>query len=299
MRTTLRRIFAFAAVGVFAAVVVAGPTALAHDRKDGKDDRNRKHERHRDNDRGRKSPVRLYLELKTQVDLLSQQLAALGQLPSPTEIAKLQADMKALTLSVNTMSTQWSSASAQWSSDMTKLRTDLGDLAGRVAVLEAGGGGPALPALFDANEQKVGNIISLGQGGTTPWVAFNEGGHFFALKAVSDHRGAITHRLAGAIVRFTELNCRGQAYLDPYDSNTVITPPLAPFSLALAGVYDNNGLGPVLIYVAPAKASSASVLTQSMVDAEGFCVRSFNGAFSSVPAVMTLESTYKPPYTVR
>ncbi|MGH7323679.1 MAG: hypothetical protein ACREJ9_03420, partial [Candidatus Rokuibacteriota bacterium] len=137
MRTRLRRIFAFAAVGVFAAVVGAGPTALAHDRKDRKDDRNRKHERHRDNDRGRKSPVRLYLELKTQVDLLSQQLAALGQLPSPTEIAKLQADMKALTLSVNTMSTQWSSASAQWSSDMTKLRTDLGDLAGRVAVLEA------------------------------------------------------------------------------------------------------------------------------------------------------------------
>lgn len=269
MRTTLRRIFAFAAVGVFAAVVVAGPTALAHDGKDHKDNRNRKHERHRDNDRGRKSPVRLYLELKTQVDLLSQQLAALGQLSSPSEVAALKlrveslsSDMTGLRNSVNTMS-------AQWSSDMTKLRTDLGDLAGRVAVLEAGGGGPALPALFDANEQKVGNIISLDQGGTTPWVAFNESGYFFALKAVSDHRSAITHRLAGAIVRFADLGCKGQAYLDPYDSNTLITPPLAPFSLALAGVSDNNGLGPVLIYVAPAKASSVSVPTQSMVDAEG------------------------------
>ncbi|MGH7326353.1 MAG: hypothetical protein ACREJ9_17135, partial [Candidatus Rokuibacteriota bacterium] len=211
-----------------------------------------------------------------------------------------------LTLSVNTMSTQWSSASAQWSSDMTKLRTDLGDLAGRVAVLEAGGGGTPMPALFDGNEKKVGNVISLDQGGTAPWVAFKEGNHFFALKAVSDQRffannGLPTNRLAGTIVRFAELKCTGQAYLDPWDSNTMLTPPLAPFSLALAGVHENNGLGPVLIYVAPAKAGLVSVPQKSWVDPEGFCMNS-NGGFSGasgVPAELTLQSDHTPPYTVK
>jgi hypothetical protein len=181
--------------------------------------------------------------LQQQIDALEQQISALNV---------LQSQVGSLTTQMQTLTSQ----------------------------LPNGGSADKL-AVYDSNEQKVGDVVGIQD--NVPWVSMNVNNRSFVLQV-------LPQQLVGQFLWFGASNCTGP---NVYISGMGLNRGANVF--ALAAVRQPDGM----VYVAEPNTPPTLQLVASVLDERGVCTSFVAGNRSVVPASPVATLNFRQPYTVR
>jgi hypothetical protein len=242
------------------------------------------------------SQINSYAALGQDVSALRAQMASLmalkDQVAALTAQASKQADsMAAMGKDVSTLKDQLATLTmmqgqlAALSSQvvsMTNLQGQVSALTSQVEALAAQSSGSVGLGVYDANNNKVGDVVGVQD--NIPWVSVTAGARAVVLQV-------FPHQLIGQNLWFDGANCTGNAYINGF----TLSKGANVFSLA--AVSEPGGV----IYAAdPATAPVASLVT-SLRDSSGICsnFRPMNQNVLPAAPVYTLDSMFQRPYQVR
>jgi hypothetical protein len=198
--------------------------------------------------------------LQQQIDALAatgQDVTALRQ-----RLAALEQQMSAL-----------SALQGQISSLTTQMQT----LTWQVA----NGGSAEKLAVYDGNEQKVGDVVGIQD--NVPWVSMNVNNRSFVLQA-------LPQQLVGQFLWFGASNCTGS---NVYISGMGLSKGANVFALAAVRESDR------MVYAAEPNTPPAMHLVSSVLDERGVCTSFVAGSRSVVPASPVATLNFQRPYKVR
>lgn len=220
--------------------------------------------------------------LQGQIDALRAQatqqmdaLAAMGK--DVTALQQQLAALSSLQRQVTTLSSQVQSLSS--------LQRQVDTLSSQVATLslQVGNGGSVEKlAVYDSNEQKVGDVVGVQD--NVPWVSVSAGNRAFVLQV-------FPQQLVGQFLWFDGSNCTGNVFISGVTLNKGAN------VFALAAVHEPDGM----VYAADPNTVPVQRPVSSVLDGNGLCTsfRAFNQNVLPASAVMSLNSVFQRPYSVR
>jgi hypothetical protein len=153
-------------------------------------------------------------------------------------------------------------------SQINSVTTQLGTLSSQI-----GNGSSAKLAVYDGNQQKMGDVVGVQD--NIPWVGLTAGNRRFVLQVFPD-------QLVGQFLWFDGSNCTGNVFI--------------------SGFTLNNGANVfALVYAADANTEPVLRSVTSVLDSNGKCSTfgAFNQKVLPASAVMSLDSVFQRPYSVR
>jgi hypothetical protein len=199
-------------------------------------------------------------QLQQQIDAL----AATGQ------------DVTALRLRLTTLEQQMTS--------LYTLQNQVNSLSTQVEFLSAtaGSGDSSKLAVYDSNEQKLGDVVGVQD--NVPWVSITANNRKFVLQV-------FPNQLVGQFLWFEGSNCTGNVFI----SGVTLSKGANVF--ALAAVHEPDGM----VYAADSNTVPVQRPVASVLDGNGLCTsfKPFNQNVLSASPVGSLNAVYQRPYFVR
>lgn len=214
--------------------------------------------------------------LRTQTSQQADYLAAMGK--DITALKEQLATLSTLQRQVNFLMSQLQ--------NMSSLQKQVDTLSSQVASLSAyvanGGGAADKLAVYDAGNQKVGDVVGVQD--NVPWVSVNANNRAVVLQV-------LPQQLVGQFLWFGGSNCTGAVYI----SGMTLNKGANVFSLA--AVHEAEGM----IYAAEPNTPPVMQPVASVLDANGLCTsfRAFNQSVVPASPVLDLRASFHRPYTVR
>jgi hypothetical protein len=162
-------------------------------------------------------------------------------------------------------------------SQINSVTTQLGTLSSQI-----GNGSSAKLAVYDGNQQKMGDVVGVQD--NIPWVGLTAGNRRFVLQVFPD-------QLVGQFLWFDGSNCTGNVFISGFTLNNGAN------VFALAAVHEPGGM----VYAADANTEPVLRSVTSVLDSNGKCSTfgAFNQKVLPASAVMSLDSVFQRPYSVR
>jgi hypothetical protein len=205
---------------------------------------------------------------------------------SGNPMAQLQQQIDALAAmgqDVTALRQQLAALERQMSS-LYGLQSQVNNLTTQVELLSSyvGNGDSAKLAVYDSNEQKMGDVVGVQD--NIPWVGLNANNHKFVLQVFPQH-------LVGQALWFDGSNCTGNVFISGF------TLSKGANVFALAAVHEPDGM----VYAADPNMAPVLRPVASVLDSNGACTtfRPFNQNVLPASPVMSLHSVFQRPYSVR
>jgi|RhiMetdeSRZDD1v2_1073273.scaffolds.fasta_scaffold44806_5 TolA-binding protein len=171
----------------------------------------------------------------------------------------------------------------QQMSALYALQGQVGSLTTQLQTLTSqvpNGGTAERLAVYDSNEQKVGDVVGIQD--NVPWVSMSVNNRSFVLQV-------LPQQLVGQFLWFGASNCTGP---NVYISGMGLSRGANVF--ALAAVREPDGM----VYVAEPNTPPAMQMVASVLDERGVCTSFMAGNRSVVPASPVATLNFRRPYTV-
>jgi TolA-binding protein len=172
----------------------------------------------------------------------------------------------------------------QQMSSLYGLQSQINSLTTQFQTLSSqiGNGSSAKLAVYDSNQQKMGDVVGVQD--NIPWVGLTAGSRSFVLQVFPD-------QLVGQFLWFDGSNCTGNVFISGFTLSN------GPNVFALAAVHEPGGM----VYAADANTAPVLKLVASVLDSNGTCstFRPFNQNVLPASALMSLDSVFQRPYSVR
>jgi len=164
------------------------------------------------------------------------------------------------------------------------LQSQVNSLSTQLELLAAtaGNGDPSKLAVYDSNEQKLGDVVGVQD--NIPWVSITANNRKFVLQV-------FPNQLVGQFLWFEGSNCTGNVFI----SGVTLSKGANVF--ALAAVHEPDGM----VYAADPNTAPVLRLVASVLDGNGLCTsfKAFNQNVLSASPVGSLNAIYQRPYSVR
>lgn len=212
--------------------------------------------------------------LRTQASRQADYLATMGK--DMTALKEQLAALSKLQAQVNFLTSQLQG--------MSSLQKQVDTLSSQVAQLSAyvaNGSGADKLAVYDANDQKVGDVVGVQD--NVPWVSVSANNRSFVLQV-------LPQQLVGQFLWFGGSNCTGAVYI----SGMTLNKGANVFSLA--AVYEAEGM----IYAAEPNTPPVQRPVASVLDG-GLCTsfKAFNQSVVPASPVLDIHASFQRPFSVR